>query len=187
MPAWWHARGRAPGRADKWCSNRRQPTATDGNRHDERLGVVDDDGLEGTAGTFDQGLRALDEVEHVDAAAGVVGHRLGEPVAARLNEFTHVQAGAFLASTVAAGHGLEAVDQIVLRRFGGALPLVVRKGVSEVNRTWFEAHGWDSWAGVVRLRHAMPGQASFVAGLETKHGREGDIVLESDSTKRRRF
>ena len=45
----------------------------------------------------------FDEIEHVDAAVGIVRNAAGEPMAARFDEFAFVQAGAFFAPAGARG------------------------------------------------------------------------------------
>src|SRR6185437_6435733 len=89
--------------------------------------------LEGPGGAFNNCALAFDEVEDVDGAARVVRHDSGEPVAARLDEFKRVQAGALLAPAVAGGNGLDLVDERAAHPVRRAVPLDIGRAMLQMN------------------------------------------------------
>ena len=91
-------------------------------------------GQKRAAGTFDDRLLAFDEIQNIHAAVRIMRHGLREPMAPGLDEFALVQAGALLAPAVAAGDRFDAVDQIVLRPFGRAVPLDIGEAMFEMDR-----------------------------------------------------
>ena len=110
--------------------------AADTGGDDEGLGIVHLEGGELAFGTFDEGCFAIDEVEDVDAASGVVLNGTAEGVAARLDELVGMQAGAFLLDAVLLMKHLEVVGYLVLDERCGAFPLDDELASLHVNGPW---------------------------------------------------
>ena len=105
-----------------------------GGGYDEGFRVVDDERIEGTGRAFDHRLAALDEVEHVEVAAGVVRNSPGEPMASGFDEFEVVESGSFLAPAIAFGYRFRSVHEVLAGPCCGAVPLDVGRAVGEVDR-----------------------------------------------------
>src|SRR5258705_5138040 len=111
--------------------------ATDGSRHDEGLGIMNHEWLEGVGRTFHQRFVAFHQIEDIEGAAGVMRDLFGEPMPPGLNELARVQSGALLAPAIARAEQLNAVHQIILRPFRGAIPLDIGQPMPQVNRARF--------------------------------------------------
>lgn len=111
-------------------------------RHNEGLCIVDFEGRKCAGWALDDRFVSFNEIEDVDGAVGVVRDGAGEPVAAGLDEFESMKAGAFFAPARGRVKGLDMVDQVFLNPGGAAIPADIRKAVIEVERAGaaIEAH-----------------------------------------------
>lgn len=109
---------------------------TDCGWDDESLSIVHNEGRESFRRAFDSRLFALDEIEHVDSAARIVGNRARKPMPASLDKLQFVKSGALLTPAIAFAERFKAIDQLLLYPFRRAIPLNIGCAVLDINSPW---------------------------------------------------
>ena len=102
--------------------------------HDKSFSVMHDEGIEKSALAFHDGFLTLDEIQDIYRAAGEMQDAAAKPVAACLDEFELVQAGAFFAPPGPRGDGFDSIDEILAHPLGCAVPLNIAKAMIEMDR-----------------------------------------------------
>ena len=111
-------------------------------RHNEGLCIVDFEGRKCAGWALDDRFVSFNEIEDVDGAVGVVRDDAGEPMAAGLDEFESMKAGALFTPAGGRVKRFDMVDQVFLNPGSAAVPADIRKTVVEVERARaaIEAH-----------------------------------------------
>src|ERR1035437_8142227 len=86
------------GCARLFCVHRPDRILTDTCWNDKSFGIMNGKWFKRVFRAFNDYFFAFHQVQHVNAAIGVMWHAFGEPVAASFNEFTLMQAGFFFRS-----------------------------------------------------------------------------------------
>lgn len=70
---------------------------------------MDEEWFKSIVGTFNHGFFALNQIEDIDAALGMVRNALCKPMPARFDEFQWMQPGLFFAPAIAAAQWFDLI------------------------------------------------------------------------------